>query len=51
MVFNFSIKDAATVLVMLAAFVASPAAQAQPTSQTVVRSGDLKIGFDNTEKL
>lgn len=49
--FNFSIKDAATVLVMLAAFVASPAAQAQPTSQTVVRSGDLKIGFVNTEKL
>ncbi|HNY46792.1 MAG TPA: OmpH family outer membrane protein [Casimicrobium sp.] len=51
MVFNFSIKVAATVLVMLAVVVASPAAQAQSASQTASRSGDLKIGFVNTEKL
>jgi outer membrane protein len=50
-VFNFSIKHAASVLAVLVACVACPVSQAQPAAQVAARSGDLKIGFVNTEKL
>lgn len=49
--FNFSIKHAAAALAIVAACIACPVSQAQPASQIVARSGDLKIGFVNTEKL
>ncbi len=48
--FNFSIKRAA-VLAVFATCVSGTVSVAQTAAQVAVRSGDLKIGLVNTEKL